>query len=239
MINIQLSINVNQVEQFFDNFRFDVNGNRLATDFAPFTPPTGSEQLDVYDPEYFEIPLSGQGFWKERTVGPNNFQLVDVLVKDYVVKDWTDPLDPDPGDVLAVIHYMREVFPGALVILDAFDFRTGLRHGQASELTQTGTQQVEVLERVVTTTVEQRQIGVDENGDPFIVDVTVPKVEYVGTGVFTDEPIYTEAIIGQPTYPPIPKAEMLEYMPDDSPGVPATGYKQVVVTYGQRDRRYE
>jgi hypothetical protein len=196
MIEVQFDININQVEQFFDNFRFDNDGNRLATDFAPFKSPTSPERfptIDVYDINYFYINLTAQGQWKERTQGPNDFQLVSCYVADIVELDWTDPADPDPGNVLTVIHYMRETFPGAVTILDCFQ-RNGVRHGQTlipAEL--------------------------DEEGN-----VITP-----------------EQIIGQPTYPPLPKAQYLEYIPDDEEDVPATDYKQVNKTLGWADRRYE
>ena len=209
MINALLNINVNQVEQFFDNWRFDEDGNRLATDFAPYqtdagdgTPGSGTPAIDVYDDRDFYVNLTAQGHWKDAVQGPNSFQLLNVFVADKTELDWTDPADPDPGTVLTVVHYIRETFPGAIQVLDCFK-RDSVRHGQT------------LIPAVL-----------DEDGNE----------------------ITPEQITGQPTYPPIPKAEMLEYMPDDvtydqdgneTGRTPATDYKPVNKTLGWTDRRYE
>lgn len=188
MINVFLSINVNQVEQFFDNWRFDIDGNRLATDFSPYQTNTNSPSIDVYDPFDFVISELAQYLWKDDVVGINQFQLVNILVSDKTEPDWSDPNDPDPKIILTVVNYVRETFPGAIQVLDAFK-RDGIRHGQT----------------------------LAEDG------VT---------------------IVGQPTYPPIPKLQFLDYLPDDLDEDgnvigPATDYKQVNLVLGWNDRVFE
>ena len=192
MINCLLSVNKNQADQFLDNWRFDSDGNRLASDFPEWESPAGLV-VNVYDIKQCYVHLPAQGLWKDDTSGPQDKQLVVINVLDFVEPDWTDPQDPDPADKLTVLHYMRETFPGALTILDCFK-PDGVRHGQTlipAEL--------------------------DENG----------------------QVITPEQITGQPTYPPIPKAEMLLFMPDDDVGVPATTYKEVNTNLGSAQRRYE
>jgi hypothetical protein len=192
MINCLLSINKNQVEQFLDNFRFDGDGNRLATDFPEWTSPAGFE-VNVYDIRQCYLHLPAQGQWKDDTSGPQDKQLVVLNVIDFVEPDWTDPQDPDPADKLTVLHYLRETFPGAVTILDCFK-QDGFRHGQT----------LIPAER-------------DENGD-----IITP-----------------EQITGNPTYPPIAKADMLLYMPDNEDETPATDYKEVNTNLGSAQRRYE
>lgn len=190
MINALIAINSNQVQNFLDNFRADENG-RIRTDFAAGT-PGNVFFIDPYDTRYLTVIDNNQGLWKENTSGPQPFTLVTIYVADLVEPDWTDPQDPDPGPVLTVLHYLREAFPGGLVVLDVFQ-RNGLRHGQS-----------------------------------FDTDGTT--------------------VIGQPTYPSIPKAEMLLYTPDDvtydadgneTSRTPATDYKEVNKLAGWADRRYE
>ena len=130
MINILLAINSNQVEAFLDNWRFDADGNRVANDFAPFNAGNDlSTTIDVYKPAFFSVANSAQGGWRENTSGSSNKKLVTVYVADIVEPDWADPSDPDPKDILTVIHYLRETFPGSVQILEAFK-RDGTRHGQ-------------------------------------------------------------------------------------------------------------
>ena len=126
MINILTAINNNQVEQFFDNFRFEEGGARLATDFAPFTIPDTEHTIDVYGSDC-DVHMATQGHWKVN--GADNKTLVSIYISDIVYPDWSDPTDPDPKDVLAVINYMRQAFPGPIQILDAFK-KDGLRHGE-------------------------------------------------------------------------------------------------------------
>lgn len=202
MINLLAAINVNQVEIFLDNFRFDADGNRLATDFDPYQTNPDTPAIDVYDTRDCYVTPEFQGYWKERSVGPNNFQLVNILVADKTEPDWTDPADPFPKTILTVVHYLRESFSGGLKVLDVFK-RDGIRHGQT------------LVPAVL-----------DENGQ-----VVTP-----------------EQIIGQPTYPPVGKTEMLDYMPDDVvydddgneiSRTPATEYKEVHNVLGYSSRRYE
>ena len=205
MINVLININVNQVEQFFDNFRFDEDGNRLATDFAPYQtdPAARTPAIDVYNIRDCYVHMPAQGLWKDKSQGPNNFQLVTLYVADKVEPDWTDPQDPDPKDILTVVHYLRETFPGAIQVLDTFYTDSGVRHGQT------------LIPAVL-----------DEEGN----EVT------------------PEQIVGQPTYPPNPKNDMLKYMPDDVvydnngnevSRTTATDYKHVNGGLGHSFRRYE
>jgi hypothetical protein len=186
MVNCLLSINKNQVEQFLNNWRFDVDGNRLANDFPEWESPSGF-MVDAYSLVQCYVHLPAQGLWKDDDSGPQTKQLVVINVVDVIEPDWTDPQDPDPADKLTVLHYMRETFPGAVTILDCFK-TDGVRHGQ------------EAIK--------------DAEGN--VIDIS-----------------------GQPTYPPIPKVDMLLFMPDDDGGVPATDYKEVNTNLGSAQRRYE
>lgn len=129
MINALISINVNQIEQFFDNWRYDADGNRLANDFAPYQTSPDTPAIDVYDQIHFYINMSAQGHWKLNSSGAQPMQLVNVFVADLTEFDWTDPQDPEPGIVLTVVNYIREAFPGAIQVLDCFQMN-GVRHGQ-------------------------------------------------------------------------------------------------------------
>lgn len=212
IVNALLIINANQVDQFLDNWRFDetdpANPVRLANDFAPYQTNPGTPAIDVYDTRQCEVYETMQGLYKVNSQGAQPLQMVPIYFRDYVEPDWTDPQDPDPKDVLTIVHYIREAFPGAVVIADVFT-QDGVRHGQT------------LVPAVL-----------DDDGN-----VIVP-----------------EQVTGTPTYPPLPKLDMLLYMPDDvvhdtdpeSPGfgneisrTPATDYKQVELLAGWRDRRYE
>jgi hypothetical protein len=181
-VNLLMSINLNQVDAFLNNWRFDEDGNRLATDFAPYQTEAGTPVIDVYAKDV--IPqLTAQGLWRVNDQGPvqNHTQLVSIKITDKTELDWTDPQDPDPKEILTVAHYLRETFPGGLIILDAFK-KDGIRHGQELQPDDT--------------------------------------------------------ITGQPTYPPIPKAQFLAYIPDDADESPATDYKEVNNSLGWANRRY-
>lgn len=138
MINVLLAVQLNQVEQFLDNWRIDVTETpqgglvetRRATDFVAGTP--GIKFIDVYDPEYCIVNQSEQGLWKNIDSGapPQQKQLVTMMVADITELDWTDPQDPSPGTVLTIVHYIREAFPGAVQVLDCFT-ADGVRHGQS------------------------------------------------------------------------------------------------------------
>lgn len=208
IVHALLIVNQNQSEQFLDNWRFDAAGNRLANDFAPYQTNPGTPAIDVYSTEQVEVYDTMQGLYKVRPGPPQDSVLVPFLCRDYTELDWTDPQDPDPGTVLTILQYVREAFPGAVVIADVFT-QDGVRHGQT------------LVPAVL-----------DDDGN-----VIVP-----------------EQVTGTPTYPPLPKLDMLLYMPDDvvydtdpeSPGfgneisrTPATDYKQVELLAGWRDRRYE
>ncbi len=187
MINALLSINVNQIERFYDNWRFRPDleeiAQRVRTDFAPYQTNATTPLIDVYNVKDFQI-IEDLELWKDRQQGPNNFRLVSCYVADKTELDWTDPQDPDPKEILTIVHYLRETFPGVIKVLDCFKM-DGIRHGQT----------------------------LAEDG------ITVT---------------------GQPTYPPVGKNEMLDYMPDDiDPPGPATNYKQINLIAGQKTRRYE
>lgn len=129
MINVLLAIQVNQLESFLDNWKFDVDGNRLVTSFAPFQATPESPTIDVYQPQFCLVPKTPQGSWKIDDSGANNKQLVSIYIADIVELDWTAPQDPTPAEVLTVLHYLREAFAGALTIMGAWD-TNGLQHGQ-------------------------------------------------------------------------------------------------------------
>lgn len=236
-VNALLAIQVNQVEAFLDNWRFDANGNRLANDFAPYQTNPDTPAIDVYDEKDCVPPLTTQGAWKVNDSGAQPLQLVSMYVADKTELDWTDPQDPDPGTVLTVVHYLRETFPGAVAVLDCFK-KNGLRHGQEFVYTENGTKVIDVYETQRQTSLQPVQTGTDENGDPIIE--MLPVTENVEVLIGTETvPNFDESIGGQPTYPPVAKGEMLNYMPDDDGGVPATDYKEVNNLYLWRPRIYE
>lgn len=130
MINALVAINSNQVDSFFDNWRFDEEGNRLVTDFAEFNSGgEGSPTIDVYNVSHCVVPSTSQGSWRENTSGAQNKQLVTIYVADFAEPDWSDPNDPDPKTVLTIVNYLRETFSGAIQVLDCFQ-TNGVRHGQ-------------------------------------------------------------------------------------------------------------
>jgi len=124
-VNAMIAIQSNSVETFLDNWRFDTNGDRLRNDFTPFNSgQDNSQTIDVYDNSFCIVSMETQGYWKIS----NNKQLISIYIADIVEPDWAD-LEPDPKDVLTVLHYLREVFPGPFQILEVFK-RDGVRHGQ-------------------------------------------------------------------------------------------------------------
>lgn len=205
MINALFAIQLNSVEQFLDNWRIDEEGNRLATDFAPYQTAPDTPLIDVYSLADCTVPEVSQYLWKDDLSSPSPVQkkqLVTLQVANKTELDWTDPDDPDPKEIVTVIHYLREVFPGSIQVMDVFKVE-GVRHGQT----------------LIPATF-------DDQGNE----------------------ITPEEIIGIPTYPPMPKTNALEFMPDDvvydNDGnevsrTPATDYKQVNKVLGFADRRYE
>ena len=70
--------------------------------------------------------------WKtdDRPGPANDTQVVSCYVNPHMELDYTDPLDPDPKEILTLVHYLRETYPGRLQILGAWDGYTGIPLGQ-------------------------------------------------------------------------------------------------------------
>lgn len=133
-VNAIIRLNPNQIDNFLDNWRFDeITGQRLGNDFAPYKTDSSREThaIDVYDPGFCMPDFGSRDKWKKLLVGPasQHRELLTIACKDLVELDWTDPQDPNPGPAITVLHYLREVFPGQLQIVDVFK-SDGIRHGQ-------------------------------------------------------------------------------------------------------------
>lgn len=141
MINLLIAFNSTDVNNFLDNFRFDETPNpdnpdgppirtRKRTDFIPFQDHTDTPQTwDLYDPRHLWINMQAYGMWKERAQGPNTYAVVSCYIHPHTELDYTDPADPDPGTVLTIAHYLREMYPGRAQILGAWQ-RDGVQAGQ-------------------------------------------------------------------------------------------------------------
>lgn len=126
-VNALFAININDIDAFYNNWLFSNIGDRLANDFAEFD--SGVNIIDVYKDNFCKVLISARNYWKVNQDGTQNKVLVTLYVADIVEPDWTDPSDPDPKDILTVVHYLRETFPGSIQILDCFK-SDGVRHGQ-------------------------------------------------------------------------------------------------------------
>lgn len=134
MINLLIAFNSNDVGDFLDNFRFDMtdpdNPVRLRTDFTPFQDHTDTPQTwDLYNRKHLWINMQTYGMWKEKVQGPNTHVVVSCYINSHTELDYTDPADPDPGTVLTIAHYLRDIYPGRSQILGAWQ-RDGTMAGQ-------------------------------------------------------------------------------------------------------------
>lgn len=134
MKNALIAFNTIDVNNFLDNFRFDMtdpdNPIRLRTDFTPFQDHTAEPQTwDLYNSKHLWINMQAYGMWKDYTTGPNTTVVVSCYVNEHTELDYTDPQDPDPGTVLTIVHYLRDLYPGRSQILGVWN-RDGTMAGQ-------------------------------------------------------------------------------------------------------------
>lgn len=120
MINVLIAFNSTQIDAFLDNFRFDANGDRLRTDFAPFD--ADGVTLDPYNPAHLNVNLQSDGMWKAyEAPGPNTTILESMLVADVVIQvpdDQTQVLEPK----LAMVEYLRSQFDARFQVMGSWRF---------------------------------------------------------------------------------------------------------------------
>lgn len=115
MINALIAFNSTQIDGFMDNFRFDANGDRLATDFDNYG------ELSPYNPANLSVNLQAEGMWKPRSeAGPATTILATMLVSDEL----------NGEGKATMIEYLRSFFDGRFQVLGVWQ-QNGLPLGQS------------------------------------------------------------------------------------------------------------
>lgn len=113
MINALIAFNSTQINDFFDNFRFDEDGNRIRTDFAPFTVTDINDNevtMDPYNIRDLRVDLVSQGGWKANEQGPNTTIMSTMHVRDVIVSLEDDNNPGEFENKLAMVEYLRDNF---------------------------------------------------------------------------------------------------------------------------------